>query len=327
MILVVAEKGGGKLNRACWEVIGAAQQLAAATVASPGPVVVAIVGHDVAAVANELATSAVDRVMTADLDALATYTPDAFVQALRQIIEQTSPQYVFFAHTYQTRDYVPALAATLDRALVTDVIHIKQINDQVSFSRPMFQGKLTADVMPQGPAPHLVTFQIGAFRADAVKRGAGPAPIAAAAVTIDAAANRQKPEAPFQEAKQAVDLSQAERIVAVGRGIKSQDNLPLAEKLAKAFGAELAASRPICDNGWLPMERQIGSSGQTVAPKMYLALGISGAIQHLVGMKGARTIVAINKDAEAPIFEVADYGVQGDLFEIVPALIAELEKG
>jgi electron transfer flavoprotein alpha subunit len=147
-----------------------------------------------------------------------------------------------------------------------------------------------------------------------------------AAVTIDPAAVRQQPEAPFQESRQAVDLSQAERIVAVGRGIKAQEHVALAEQLAAAFGAELAASRPICDNGWLPMERQIGSSGQTVAPKLYVALGISGAIQHLVGMKGSRTIVAVNKAAEAPIFEIADYGVTGDLFEIAPALIAELKK-
>jgi electron transfer flavoprotein alpha subunit len=158
-----------------------------------------------------------------------------------------------------------------------------------------------------------------------VRRG-GTASISAVDVAIDTAAIRQQPEAPFQEAKQAVDLSQAERIVAVGRGIKSQDNLPLAQNLAKAMGAELAASRPICDSGWLPMERQVGSSGQTVAPRLYVALGISGAIQHLVGMKGSRTIVAINKDADAPIFEVADYGIVGDLFEIVPALTAELEK-
>jgi len=178
----------------------------------------------------------------------------------------------------------------------------------------------------EGPAPHLVSVQIGAFRADAVQKGSGPAPVSAAAVTVDAAAIRQQPEAPFQEAKQAVDLSQAERIVAVGRGIKAQEHIAVAEQLAQAFGAELAASRPICDNGWLPMERQIGSSGQTVAPKLYVAVGISGAIQHLVGMKGSRTIVAINKDAEAPIFEIADYGVTADLFEFAPALIAELKK-
>jgi electron transfer flavoprotein alpha subunit len=190
----------------------------------------------------------------------------------------------------------------------------------------MFQGKLTADVIPQGPAPHLVTFQIGAYRVDQVARGSNPAPVRALTVAVDAGAIRQKPEAPFQEAKQAVDLSQAERIVSVGRGIKGPEHLPLAQDLAKSLHAEIAASRPICDAGWLPMERQVGSSGQTVAPKLYLALGISGAIQHLVGMKGANTIVAINKDADAPIFEIADYGIVGDLFEIVPALIAALKE-
>jgi len=190
----------------------------------------------------------------------------------------------------------------------------------------MFQGKLSADVVPEGPAPHLITVQIGSFRADAAAKGASPAPVRALNVTIDAAAIRQKPEPPFQEARQAVDLSQAERIVSVGRGIKEADKLPVAQGLATALHAELAASRPICDAGWLPMERQVGSSGQTVAPKLYLALGISGAIQHLVGMKGSQTIVAINKDPDAPIFEVADYGVVGDLFEIVPAMIDALKQ-
>jgi electron transfer flavoprotein alpha subunit len=190
----------------------------------------------------------------------------------------------------------------------------------------MFQGKLAADVRPLGDAPWLVTFQIGAFRADQAIKGASAAPVRAVDPAVDANAIRQKPELPFREARQAVDLSQAQRIVAVGRGIKGPEHLPLAQQLAEALGAELAASRPICDAGWLPMERQIGSSGQTVAPKLYVAVGISGAIQHVVGMKGARTIVAINKDQEAPIFEVADYGYAGDLFEFLPALTAELQK-
>ena len=195
-----------------------------------------------------------------------------------------------------------------------------------AFVRPMFQGKLTADVVPQGQPPHFVTFQIGAYRIDQAAKGSAPAPVRALTVNLDASAIRQKPDAPFQQAKQAVDLSQAERIVSVGRGIKEQANIKVAEELARALGAELAASRPICDSGWLPMERQVGSSGQTVAPKLYLALGISGAIQHLVGMKGANTIVAINKDPDAPIFEIADYGIVGDLFEIVPAMIDALKQ-
>ena len=229
-------------------------------------------------------------------------------------------------HTYQTRDFAPKLAARMDRAIVTDVTAAKRIGSDTAFVRPMFQGKLTADVVPEGPAPHFVTFQIGAYRADQAARGTSPVPVRALTVSLDAANIRQKPEAPFQEARQAVDLSQAERIVSVGRGIKEQSNIPLAQALAEALGAELAASRPICDAGWLPMERQVGSSGQTVAPKLYLALGISGAIQHLVGMKGSSTIVAINKDPEAPIFEVADFGIVGDLFEIVPALTAALQS-
>jgi len=242
------------------------------------------------------------------------------------VIDAARPVFVLLPHTYQTRDFAPLLAARIRKPLVTDVTAIDGTGGDATFARPMFQGKLAAHVKPQGGTPAIVTIQIGAFRADAAQKG-GPAPVKKADVQIDATSVRQKPEPPFREAKQAVDLGQAERIVAVGRGIKSQEHIPLAEKLAKAMGAEVAASRPICDNGWLPMERQIGSSGQTVAPKLYVALGISGAIQHLVGMKGSRTIVAINKDAEAPIFEVADYGIVGDLFEIAPAIVAELEKG
>jgi electron transfer flavoprotein alpha subunit len=321
-VLVIAEQRGGKLNRASWESIAGAQQLAGGS----GAVTVIVPGANVAAVATELAAAQVKEVVAVDNAALEPYTPDGYTAALEQAIGPLAPDYVVLPHTYQTRDFAPKLAARLDRALVTDVTGVKQARGETAFVRPMFQGKLTADVVPQGPGPWFVTFQIGAFRADQAARGAAAAPVRTLAVEIDASAMREKPDAPFQEAKQAVDLSQAERIVAVGRGIKNQDNIPVAQKLADALGAELAASRPICDNGWLPMERQIGSSGQTVAPKLYVALGISGAIQHVVGMKGSRTIVAINKDADAPIFEVADYGIAGDLFEIAPAIVAELQK-
>lgn len=322
MILVIAEQKDGKLNRTTWEAIAAAQQLAAGKM----PVKVAVFGQSLAGVAAELAEAAVAEVLTVDDDVLGSYTADAFVHAAATLVAAQQPQYVVLAHTYQTRDFAPVLAARLDRALVTDVVGIKEHGGQPAFARPMFQGKLVADVVLDGPAPHLVSMQIGAVRADAAQKGSAAAPVVAAAVTFDAGLVRQTPEAPFQETKQAVDLSQAERIVAVGRGIKAQENVAVAEQLAQAFGAELAASRPICDNGWLPMERQIGSSGQTVAPKLYVAVGISGAIQHLVGMKGSRTIVAINKDAEAPIFEIADFGIAADLFEVAPALIAELKK-
>jgi electron transfer flavoprotein alpha subunit len=322
MILVIAEQKDGKLNRASVETIAAAQQLSGGSM----PIKVAVAGQGVSTVAGELAQMAVAEVITVDHAALAHYTPDAFVQAFVQVIDQAAPALVLMPHTYQTRDFSPTLATRLDRALITDVIAVKGTGAAATFARPMFQGKLTADVAPQGATPQFATIQIGAFRADAAAKGPASAPVTAASVNIDESKLRQKAEAPFQEAKQAVDLSQAERIVSVGRGIKSLENIAIVQDLAKAFGAELAASRPICDNGWLPMERQIGSSGQTVAPKLYVALGISGAIQHLVGMKGSRTIVAINKDAEAPIFEVADYGIQGDLFELAPAIIAELQK-
>jgi len=261
-------------------------------------------------------------VVSLEHDALGAYTADGYVQALAALIQAEKPSHVVFAHTYQTRDFAPRLAARLDCSIATDCVGVKP---GPLFVRPMFQGKVNADVALDGPAPHLVTFQIGAFRADAAQKGASPAPVRTVQAAVDAAAIRQKPEAPFREAKQAVDLSQAERIVSVGRGIKGEEHIALAKQLADALGAELAASRPICDAGWLPMERQVGSSGQTVAPKLYLALGISGAIQHVVGMKGARTIVAVNKDPEAPIFEIADYGIAGDLFEIVPAMIAALK--
>jgi electron transfer flavoprotein alpha subunit len=319
MLLVIAEQRGGRLNRATWETIAGAQQ-------AGGPITIAVLGGDADAAATELAAADAAEIIVVDAAALSDYTADGYVLALAALVAQEQPALVFLPHTYQTRDFAPALATRLGRALVTDVTAVKKSGDRVVYVRPVFQGKLSADVEAVGAAPHLVTFQIGAFRADAAARGASPAPLRKVAVPVDAGAIRQQVEAPFQEAKQAVDLSQAERIVSVGRGIKGQEHLKIAQDLATALGAEIAASRPICDAGWLPMDRQIGSSGQTVAPKLYVALGISGAIQHLVGMKGSRTIVAINKDPEAPIFEIADFGIVGDLFEIVPALIAELKK-
>jgi len=323
VIVVIAEQHDGRLNRATWETIAGAQQLAQATGA---PIAVLVPGTSTSGPAAEIAAAQVQDVVTLESAALEPYTPDGFTAALQDALTHLPATHVLLPHTYQTRDFAPKLAARMDRALITDVTAIKSAGGETAFVRPMFQGKLTADVVPLGPGPHFVTFQIGAFRVDQVAKGPSPAPVRTLNVTVDAAAIREKPEPPFQQAKQAVDLSQAERIVSVGRGIKEQANIAIAQKLAEALGAEIAASRPICDAGWLPMERQVGSSGQTVAPKLYLALGISGAIQHLVGMKGANTIVAINKDPDAPIFEVADYGIVGDLFEIVPAIIEAVKQ-
>jgi len=319
MILVIAEQKDGVLNRASWESVAAAQQMG-------GPVTIVVPGATVGGPAGELAAADVAGVIALEHEALGVYTPDGFVAALAALVTAENPTHVVLPHTYQTRDFAPKLAARLNAPLAVDCVAHKSTDGAHVYVRLMFQGKVNADVVLEGAGPHIVTFQIGAFRIDAVKKGSAPVAVRQVAAQVDASAIRQKPEAPFREAKQAVDLTQAERIVSVGRGIKGPEHLELAKELAAALSAELAASRPICDAGWLPMERQVGSSGQTVAPKLYLALGISGAIQHVVGMKGTRTIVAINKDAEAPIFEIADYGIVGDLFEVVPAMIAALKK-
>ena len=333
-ILLVTEQREGKWNKTSFETLAAAQQMTARSGsssresnASEGSVTAVVLGKRVSALADDLAAYQLAEVLLAEHDLLDKYTPDGFTIALEQIIAADKPDLVLLPHTYQVRDFAPALAASLNKGMIGDCIGYRQENGKLVFVRQMFQGRTVADVVFLGDAPWIATFQAGAFRADlAAKHASGKAPVRAVSVDLKPEQIRTKPLELFREAKQAVDLTQAPILVSIGRGIKAPENIPLAEKLAKAIGGEICASRPICDEGWLPMERQIGSSGQTVAPKLYLALGISGAIQHVVGMKGSRTIAAINKDANAPIFEVADYGVVGDLFEIVPALIEELEK-
>jgi electron transfer flavoprotein alpha subunit len=323
-ILVITEQRDGKWNPVSSETLLAAQQIAAA---QPGGRVAAVViGKGVRGLAEEAAANQLAEVLLVEHDLLERYTPDGFAIALRQVVTQTQPDLVLLAHTYQVRDYAPKLAASLGKGMIADCVGYRAEKDRIVFVRQMFQGKTAADVSFTGAPPWFVSFQAGAFRGDQVARGASTAQVTAISVNLQAEQIRTKPLELFREAKQAVDLTQAPILVAIGRGIKAPENIPLAEKLAKLMGGELAASRPICDEGWLPMDRQIGSSGQTVAPKLYLALGISGAIQHVVGMKGSRTIVAINKDQNAPIFEVADYGIVGDIFELIPALTEVLEK-
>ena len=322
-ILVVAEQREGKLNRVSWETVTAGQALASQT---GWTLEAAVVGSGISGIASEVASRKAAKVYAVESPKLEPYTPDAFAFALKQLIESKQPKLVLMPHTYQVRDFVPKLATAMGRTVISDCVGYKKEGDKLVFTRQMFQGKLAADVSFGCEPPWFVTFQNGAFRGDKVETGAAAAPVETVNVEIGDGVIRNRPQEVFKEAKQAVDLTQAEIIVSVGRGIKEQKNIELARQLAEALGGEIAASRPICDSGWLPMDRQIGSSGQTVAPKLYLALGISGAIQHIVGMKGARTIIAVNKDSEAPIFEIADYAVVGNLFDIVPPLIEEVRK-
>ncbi len=316
-ILVIMEQRGGVWNRLSWEVLAAAQQMGAEL---GMPVSAAVVGP----LATELARSKLNRVFQVEHPLLGSYTADGYTAAFEALISKTNPTFVFLPHTYEVRDFAPKLATRLGQVLVSDVIRHRVEDGKLTLVRQLFQGKLNADLRFSDGGMHFASVQAGAYRADAVLEGT--APVETFAPEIAAGTIRNRPQEPFRESARAVDLSTAEIIVSVGRGIKEKDNLPLVETLAQALGAELGASRPICDNGWLPMERQVGSSGQTVAPKLYVAVGISGAIQHLVGMKGAKTIVAINKDSNAPIFEVADYGIVGDLFEVLPALTEEIRK-
>jgi electron transfer flavoprotein alpha subunit len=311
-VWVVVEERNGKIGRISWEAVAAGQKLGAQL----GLAVSAVLpGAQTERSAEEAAAKALAKVLRLEHPLLSSYTADAFTIALEQFVRARQPDYLIFPHTYQVRDYAPALAARLGQVLIGDVTGIA---DGPSFVRQLLQGRLSGAYKHAGGGPCFVSVQSGAFRADQME--AGTAAVEVFTPEIDAGQIRTKPGEPFRGSAQTVDLGSAQFIVSVGRGIKEAENLPIVQELATALGAELAASRPICDNGWLPIERQVGSSGQTVAPKLYLAVGISGAIQHLVGMKGSQCIVAVNKDSEAPIFEVADYGIVGDLFEVVPAL-------
>ncbi len=314
-VLLVLEESGGKIKRASWETLAAALKLGPAQ-----DVTAVVIGAQTETLAAEAATKGIGKVVRVEHPLLAHYTADGFCLALHDLIQsQNGTKCVAFPHTYQVRDYAPALACKFGQVLIGDVIAIE---DGPLFTRQLLQGRLTGTYRHSGAGPCFVSVQAGAFRTDTpeTRGNAEPAPIELFTPTLDAAQIRTKPSEPFRESAQTVDLGSAQRIVSVGRGIKEEANMPMIAALASALDAELAASRPICDSGWMPLERQVGSSGQTVAPKLYLAVGISGAIQHLVGMKGSQCIVAINKDPDAPIFEVADYGIVGDLFEVVPAL-------
>ncbi|MBV9339930.1 MAG: electron transfer flavoprotein subunit alpha/FixB family protein [Acidobacteria bacterium] len=322
-IVVVVEQREGKLNRVSWETLAAGQALAQET---GWTLAACVVGAAVTPVAQEIAAKKLSKVFCLESPALGSYTPDGYSFVLERFLASSQPHLVLMPHTYQVRDFVPKLATAIGRTVISDCIGYRKRGEKLLFTRQMFQGKFAVDVSFRCEPPWFVTFQNGAFRADKVEAGAGAAPIETSTIEVPGQTIRARPQEVFKEAKQALDLTQAKIIVSVGRGIKEQKNIDLAKQLAEVLGGELAASRPICDAGWLPMDRQIGSSGQTVAPQLYVALGISGAIQHIVGMKGARSVVAINTDAEAPIFEIADIAVSASLFDVVPVLIEEIKK-
>jgi len=310
-VLVVLEQRAGVWNKMSFEALAAGQQLAAKLGVGLSA---AVVGDGLQALGGWAFDGKVDAAYAVEHSLLKEYTADGYVAVLEQLVKKVAPAYVVFPHTYQVRDFAPALATRFGQVLISDVV---AIHDGPVFVRQLLQGKLNADYKQTGAGPFFVSVQAGSFRAAEAEVAVAMETFAPA---LEASQIRNKPGELFRESAQTVDLSVAPVIVSVGRGIGEQENIGIVEELAAALGAELAASRPICDNGWLPMERQVGSSGQTVSPKLYLAVGISGAIQHLVGMKGSKAVIAINKDENAPIFEVADYGVVGDLFEVVPAL-------
>jgi electron transfer flavoprotein alpha subunit len=323
-ILTIVEQNDGKVSRIGWEALAAAQEIGAAMNQTINALVL---GANAQTAARSVAEAKVQQVWFAENPELVNYTPDGFSAAVRQVIEKVQPFYVFAGHSYQARDYVPKLATAFGRGFLSDCVGYRIENGTVVFVRQLFQGKINADFsfVPQTGTPCFASFQAGAVSSDKLEKG-GRAPVADAGVDLSGVPIRTNVLEIFEGVKGKVDLTKADSIVSVGRGIKEKDKLPVVEALARALGAELAASRPVCDDGWLPMDRQIGSSGQTVTPKLYVAVGISGAIQHIVGMKGSRVIVAINKDERAPIFDIADYGVVGDLFEVVPALTTAIKE-
>ncbi len=316
-VLLFVEQRDGVISRLSLEAMSAAQEIARFLHL---PVTAVVIGSNGA----EAAAYGVNKVLLIEHPLLNQYTADGFTLTVEQIIQQEQPPLVVFPHSYLVRDFVPKLAARFRCGFISDVVSARcEENQNVTCVRQLFGGKLNVDVQVDDKLA-FISIQAGAYPAAESKET--QAPIETAEVKLAPEQIRSKPEAPFREAQRAVDLSRSNLIVSVGRGIQSENNLPMMRQLADVLGAELGASRPICDQNWLPMERQVGSSGQTVAPKGYFAIGISGAIQHIVGMKGARTIVAINKDENAPIFEIADYGIVGDLLEVVPALIEEVKK-
>ena len=318
-ILVVLEDSNGKIHRLGLEAIVGAQVLANSHNLSVASLVMGINADDLSSEASQYN---LDRVLKVKNDLVSSYSSDGYTEVVKQVIERESPKYIFFGHSYQVRDYVPKLSAKLMKPFLADSVAFEVDEDLTTSTKQMYNAKLLSSIVPNCKPPYLISFQSAAFNSDNIISGS--AQIEDYDISFDASIIKTQSEKPFKESGEDLDLTSADLIVSVGRGIGKQENIPIAKDLAETIGADLSSSRPVVDSGWLPSVHQVGSSGQSVAPKMYLALGISGAIQHVVGMKGAKNIVAINKDPDAPIFELADYGVVGDVLEIVPKLTEAL---
>ena len=319
-ILIVIEDNNGKVHRMGLESITAAQTMAKDRGFS---IAALVMGSNADELATQVSNYDIGEVLKLEHDLLSSYSSDGYAEAVKQVVEKESPKYVFFGHTYQVRDYVPKISAKLMKPFLVDNVLMNSDGEETVFTKQMFNAKLYSDMIAMDEGPLLISFQSAAYSSD--NAASGSASVRDVNINLDSSMIKTQSEDPFQEESGGVDLTSAEIIVSVGRGIGKEENVPMAKDLAKAIGGELASSRPVVDAGWLSSTHQIGSSGQSVSPKMYLALGISGAIQHVVGMKGSKNIVAINKDPEAPIFEIADYGVVGDVLEIVPKLSEALE--
>ena len=319
-ILIVIEDNNTKVHRMGLECITAAQQMAKESGLS---IAALVMGSNADDLASQVTNYEINEVLTLKHDLLISYSCDGYAEAVKQVIEQESPKYVLFGHTYQVRDYVPKISAKLMKPFLVDSVSMNSDGEQSVFTKQMFNAKLYSDMIAMDEGPLLISFQSASYSSDNAIPGS--ASVRELSVNIESSMIKTQSEEPFQEESGGVDLTSAEIIVSVGRGIGKEENISMAEDLAKIIGGELASSRPVVDSGWLSATHQIGSSGQSVSPKMYLALGISGAIQHVVGMKGSKNIVAINKDPEAPIFEIADYGVVADVLEILPKLTEALK--
>ncbi len=323
-IWVVAQHERGVVHRGTLEVAAFAQDLASKTGATLSLVVVG--GAEARGVADELSRIDVAGVLLATAENLAFYDPAPWTDILARAYDRYRPEILLFPHTYQTVDFMARLAQRVNGALIPEVIGFAGGSlGEVRWRRPILRGKMHAEVrVKQGALPLLASVQAGVTAADDLR--AGRAAVETLALDGPVAAPSRRSVRIESSSSTASDLSSAPVVVAVGRGVGDPERLGPVRDLASVLGGELGASRPVVDAGWLPRELQIGSSGQTVAPRLYVAIGISGAIQHLVGMRGSRCVVAINKDSSAPIFQIARFGIVGDLHEVVPALTRALRQ-